>query len=251
MQTIVLAAAANEREVAYDNGTPVGSVSLPYAPHRWTGGTEEDEDYPNVWIANSMLAVRFTADNSTVQVLKGARFFITGSLADFRVWVFDSDREFFAALHGHAGPNAGSQFSSNVPSWTVTPASVGWVYVNVTDMSNPIFVSGDFYIAIEFTVSEQPGLGVDTTGPKSNRGWFVGNQTINGWVEYSDYARQQGLPDGNLMIRALIAPLYGVVNTTTIPTSAVSASELLVLITVVIVIVVTIGIWQVLKRRSG
>jgi hypothetical protein len=172
-------------------------------------------------------------------------------LASFRVWVLDSDGAFFTSLRNHVGPNAGSQLSSDVPSWTVTPASAGWVNVNVTDLSNPIIISGDFYLAIEFTTSQQPRLGIDTTGPKSNRGWFIGNQTVSGWIEYSAYARQQGLPDGNLMIRALTAPLYDTATTTTNTSGAATTRDLTFAIPAAIIIIAAGVVLQLARRRRS
>jgi uncharacterized protein len=211
LQTIVPSVAAQEREIAYDNGTPGGSVSLPYAPHMWAGGiVRESGQGGNDFIANRMLAVRFTADAGNVEEVLGARFFIAGDLQSFNVYLFNSNRVFMSP------PWRENQIVSLVYSWTVTPTSIGWVNLNVSSNVWPIYVSGDFYFAIEFTVGEKPRLGVDTIGPRSNRGWFVDNQTVTGWTEYSAYAGRNGLPDGNLMVRAVIgSPLFGVANTTT------------------------------------
>jgi len=248
LQTIVLAATTDEREIAYDNGTPGGSVSLPYTPTTWAGGLQEKEER-NVWIANQLLAVRFTSDNRTVQMLRRVRFYLTGDLASFNVYAFDSYRQFFTYLHGYFGPSPGSSYLSGVHSWTVTPASIGWNDLNVTELVNPIFISGDFYVAMEITVSERPRLGVDTTGPMSNRSWIVENQSEHGWIEYSAYATQNGLPDGNLMIRAVIGPLY--TNTTTSTPSATPAWQVPTSIAFAISLVVAVGVWQVRKRRQN
>ena len=93
LQTALPATVAGEHELAYDSGTPGASVSLPYNPHMWAAGAEEiNEEYS--WVGNSMLAVRFTPGNSTLQMLLGVRFYVTGHLQSFNVWALDSDRNF-------------------------------------------------------------------------------------------------------------------------------------------------------------
>ena len=174
-------AVTGERELAYDSGTPGGSASLPYNPHTWAGGAEEiNEAY--TWMGSSMLAVRFTPNNSTLQILLGVRFYITGHLESFNVWVLDSNRIFLTYGRG-TGSAPGSGVISRVYSWTVTPVSIGWVNLNVTDATYPIFLPGDFYVAVQFT-SQNGSLGVDTSGPRSDRSWVVDNQTESGWVPY-------------------------------------------------------------------
>jgi hypothetical protein len=164
-----------------------------------------------------MLAVRFTPGNSEALKLLGARFYIEGELHSFDVFLFDSYKVFMSP-----GPK-GSQAVSYVYRWTVTPVSIGWVYLNMSsDPENPIYVSDDFYIAIAFTIDQNPRLGVDTIGPRSNRGWFVDNQTEIGWIPYSTYAEQNRLTDGNLMIRAVVGPLYE--NTTPTATTTATAT---------------------------
>jgi hypothetical protein len=197
---------AAEQEISYDSGTPGGSVSLPYSPSRWRAGQEEVNEKFS-WLGNSMLAVRFTPDNSTgIQMLLGVRFYILGDLANISVFLFDHYGDFMV-YPIISGPPGGSQLLSRVYRWRMAPTSTGWVDVNVTDAMNPVFVSDDFYVAAEFNVAQKPSLGVDTSGPRSDRSWFVDNQTANGWVKYSDYAKQHGAPDGNLMIRALTIPV--------------------------------------------
>jgi len=252
LQTVAPAVAAQEQQIAYDNGIPGGSVSLPYTPTEWAGGLTE-KDLRGVWVGNHLLAVRFTSDNSTMRTLLRVSFYIAAGLESFNVWAFDSDRNFLTYSRGYSGPsqNAGSQYISGVLSWTVTPASIGWVDLNVSNFSNPIFVSGDFYVAIEFTVDQEPRLGVDTTGPKSNRSWVVENQTANGWIPYSTYAEQYGLTDGNLMIRAVTGPLFTNTtgNTTTSTTRATPGWELPTSIAITIYLVAAVVVWQVRKRR--
>ena len=251
LQTGLSTTVAGERELAYDSGTPGASVSLPYVPQTWAGGFQEvNQEW--TWTGSSMLAVRFTPDNSTLQMLLGVRFYIPTDLESFNVWVLDSNRVFLTYGRG-TGSAAGSSVISRVYSWTVTNAPIGWVSLNVTDADYPIFLPGDFYVAVQFT-SQSTKLGVDTTGKISARSWVVQNQTIIGWIPYSTYAKQNGLPDGNLMIRALISPIYALShweNTTTnaaqaqgLPMAVVfSAGTILPLLAVLVV-----GVWQVRKR---
>jgi hypothetical protein len=264
LQAIVPAVAAQEYEIAYDSGTPGGSVSLRYAPHEWAGGIVRDAGQGgNDFMANRMLAVRFTTDNNEMQHLLGARFYITGDLHNFSVRLFDSDRVFMSP------PWQENQIVSLVYSWTVTPTSIGWVYLNATSFlrggTAPIFVSGDFYFAIEFTVDQKPKLGVDTVGPRSNRYWFVDNQSTTGWIQYSAYALQHGLPDGNLMIRAvtesITAPIVTTFflttsaiplwKTTTSMTSALAGwgFPAAIALTVLVILSVIVGVW-VLEHSS-
>jgi hypothetical protein len=262
LQTIVPVAAAQEREIAYDNGTPGGSVSLPSAPQRWSGGSDHsDDENPFVWIGNQILAVRFTQNRNTVQMLLGVRFYIAGDPESFNVWLFNSDKFFVSGPQWDAANTCGLPDFSYVPyKWTVTPTSTGWVYLNVTDSQYPVIVAGDFYVAIEFTIAQQPSLGVDTTGPRSNRGWFVANESDSGWIEYSTYAEHHGLPDGNLMIRSVTTswPEVGTTKTaqtstqtptqtttisTTIQTSAMPGWTLLIS-TAFTCLIVAIGLWH-------
>jgi uncharacterized protein len=210
LQTVVPIVAAQDHEIGYDSGTPGGSVSLAYAPHMWAGGiVRESGQGGNDFIANRMLAVRFTAEAGNVEELLGARFYIAGDMQSFNLYLFNSNRVFMSR------PWRENQIVSPVYCWTVTPTSIGWVDIDVSSNVWPIYVSGDFYFAIEFTVGQKPMLGVDTIGPRSDRGWFVDNQTVTGWIEYSAYAGRNGLPDGNLMVRAVVgSPLFGVANTT-------------------------------------
>jgi hypothetical protein len=203
---VITPISAGEQEISYDSGTPGASVSLPYSPSRWRAGQEE-VNFMNSWLGNSMLAVRFTPDNSTgIQMLLGVRFYILGDFANFSVFLFDHSGDFMI-YSLVSGPPGGSQLLSRVYRWDVMPTSNGWVDVNLTQAQNPVFVSDDFYVAAEFNVAQKPSLGVDTTGPRSDRSWFIDNQTANGWTKYSDYAKQHGVPDGNLMIRALTIPV--------------------------------------------
>jgi hypothetical protein len=242
---------AGERELAYDGGTAGDAVSLPYVPRIWVGGDEEvNQQYQ--WIGNSMLAVRFTPDNSTLQMLLGVRFYVTGDLESFNVWVFDLNRNFLTYGLG-SSPAPGSQIVSRVYQWTVTPVSIGWVSLNVTDAAYPIFLPDDFYVAIEFTVAQKPQLGVDTIGPSSARSWVAQNQTATGWIAYSTYAKQHGLPIGNLMIRADVSPLYNLTNGTTTTTGSAQEFPLSIVFPgatlLAILAVAAVGVWQVGKRR--
>jgi len=74
--------------------------------------------------------------------------------------------------------------------------------------SYPIFVAGDFYVAMQPLTAGGPALGVDTSGARSDRGWVISTEGTSGWFGYSQYAQQHGLPDGNLMIRAVLSPVY-------------------------------------------
>jgi hypothetical protein len=248
LQTAPPVMVAGERELAYDSGTAGDTVSLPYVPHLWVGGDEEvNQQYQ--WIGNSMLAVRFTPDNSTLQMLLGVRFYVTGDFESFNVWVFDSNRNFLTYGRGPSAP--GSQLVSRVYRWAVTPVSIGWVSLNVIDVAYPIFLPDDFYVAIEFTVAQRPRLGVDIIGPNSARSWIAQNQTANGWTAYSTYAKQHGLPDGNLMIRAVVSPIYNLINGTTTTTGTAQEFPFAIVssATVTIFAVAAVGIWQVGKRR--
>ena len=253
LQTALPATVAGEHELAYDSGTPGASVSLPYVPHMWAGGDEEvNEQYQ--WIGNSMLAVRFTPDNSTIQMLLGVRFYITGNLASFNVWLFDSTRSFMT--YGRPFNAAGSQVVTRIYSWTVTPVSTGWVNLNVTDADQTIFLQDDFYVAVEFTAAQKPTLGLDTLGAKSNRSWFVDNQSAIGWVAYSSYAKQHGLSDGNLMIRADISPIYDLTHWTNASTRTVQSQEFPLSVVfpagvvLAVLLVAVVGVWIVGKRRQ-
>jgi hypothetical protein len=204
-----------------------------------------------------MLAVRFTPDKSTLQMLLAVRFYIMGDLESFNVWVLDSNRIFMAYLPPSDPGDVPAQIQSPVYSWTVTPASIGWVTLNVTSALNPIFLTDDFYVAIGFTVAEKPALGVDTTGARSNRSWFVDNQSDTGWVAYSPYAQQHGLPDGNLMIRAVTSPIFDLVRNTMTTTTMHAAQShefpLAILFpagtVLAILAVAAVGVRQVRKRR--
>lgn len=222
--------------MAYDSGTPGGAVSLPSAPQRWSGGSDFGaEGSPFVWIGNQMLAVRFTPNIHTVEMLLGFRFYIAEDPESFNVWLFDSNRLFMSYAQSDscvispvswAIPCDLKSLSSDVPyRWTVTPTSTGWVYLNVTDFWTPILITNDFYVAIEFTIDQKPRLGVDTIGPSSSRGWFVGNQSTQGWVKYSTYAEQHGFPDGNLMIRTVATFLPEVITTETTQTSTQTTTQ--------------------------
>ena len=242
---------AGERELAYDSGAPGASVSLPYAPHMWAGGQQEVNEQWK-WMGNSMLAVRFTPDNSTLKVLLNVRFYVTGDLEPFNVWVFDSYRIFLTYGRG-LGSSPGSGVISRVYSWQVKPVSVGWVSLNVTDVEYPIFLPDDFYVAIEFT-SQNGKLGVDTIGTNSARSWVVQNQSTNGWITYSAYANQHGLPDGNFMIRADVSPIYNMISQRTTTTSALLGFPLAIAFPAVtvltVLIVVAVGVWQMGRRRQ-
>jgi hypothetical protein len=248
LQTI-LPAVATQVEIAYDSGTLGDSVSLPYTSQTWVGGQQE-VNMRYTWTGNSMLAVRFTPGNgSEVRKLVGLRFYITGTLARFNVWILTPDRQFLV-YNLKEGPPGGSAVINMVYSWTVTPTSTGWVYCNVTS-EHTIFVSDDFYAAIEFPLgSQQESLGVDKGGQKSDRSWFAKNQTVEGWFEYSAYAEQHGLPVGNLMVRAVTTPVYEVTTTTTTKNTIVEW-ELPTAVALAILVVATIGVWLIRRRRKA
>jgi len=275
LQSIVPVAAAQEREIAYDGGTPGGSASVPYAPHMWSGGSDNGAGGgPFLWIGNQMLAVRFTPSVNAVEMLLGFRFYIAGDLASFNVWLFDSNRLFIGyaqydtcdiSPYSWANPCDLTSLSSDIPyRWTVTPTSIGWAYLNVTDFWNPIFITNDFYVAIEFTVDQKPRLGVDTIGPRSSRGWFVANESDAGWIEYSAYSEQHGLPDGNLMIRTLTTSLPKASTTETTQTSTQTPSQpstipatiqtnaipewALLISTALACLIVAVGVWHIRKH---
>ena len=246
---------------------------MPYAPHVWNGGSDNGAGgAPFEWIGNQMLAVRFTPNNNTVEMLQGFRFYIAGDLESFNVWLFDSNRLFIGYTQSDtcdispsSWTNPRDSLFSTIPyRWTVTPTSTGWVYLNVTDYWNPILITNDFYVAIEFTIDQKPRLGVDTIGPSSKRSWFVANESDAGWIEYPTYAEQHGLPDGNLMIRTVTTSLPKVSTTNKTQTStqtstrtptisaAIQMSPIpgwpLLISTTLACLTLAVGVWQTWKH---
>jgi len=194
-----------------------------------------------------------TPDNSTLQMLLGVRFYVTGDLASFNVWVFDSYRDFLT--YGRAFNAAGSQVVTRVYGWTVTPGSIGWVNLNVTDRTNPIFFQVTSMLPSSSPLPRNPHW-VSTL--LVQRVTVAGSSTIQsaiGWVAYSSYAKQHGVPDGNLMIRADISPLYALGHWTNATTSSAQSQVFPLGIvmpagTVLAVLAVAaVGVWQVGKRR--
>jgi hypothetical protein len=148
------------------------------------------------WIGHDMFAANFTPPSGGMMLL-GARVYVTGDLAPFKIRLFDSDEHMYTYIRpqGTFDLYFGWQ-------WTVTPTVTGWVDVNVSNAE--IYVWSSFYVAVEFTVDMKPGVGLDTTNSQ-DRGWFIGNHTT--WIPYSSFAKSHNLPDGNVMIRALVAPI--------------------------------------------
>lgn len=208
------AVAPQRHELAYDDGSAESSTALPYAESRWGRGN----DFFAEWIGHNMLAVQFTS--TTPQELLGARFYITGELGNFTVRAFNSERRYYY----YQIYMTGGSYLYEPDGWDVAPNSTGWVDVDLSDQT--IFVTGDFYVALEFTTGMKPSVGVDTTTP-AHRSWYVKNNTY--WEEYSDFGKEHNLPDGNIMIRVVLGlfPSTTETSTSSMTTSATKATSTL------------------------
>jgi len=99
--------------------------------------------------ASGILAVRFSLPLgvSSAKILT-ARYYITAGPTSFKVHIFDID-----------------QVTDLTPPFTVTPSGTGWFDVDLT--AKNIVVARDFYIAIEYSSSDNPVVGADTDNPQS------------------------------------------------------------------------------------
>jgi hypothetical protein len=196
-----------------------------------------------------MLAVRFTPPAGGETLLK-ARVYLTGNLAAFKIRLFDSDQHPYTFIQPQ-----GSYHLDWPYQWLVTPNSTGWVSVDISDAQ--ITCWNDFYVAVEFTAPDtKPNLGLDTTS-SGDRNWHIENQ--RDWSIYSSYAKIHNLPVGNIMVRAVIAPIQSLMTfsfVTIMPSTQKSLTEAqtsgqdisgFAIAILAVAVIVTIGtIW---KRR--
>jgi hypothetical protein len=124
------------------------------------------------------MAVRFTSPYPVSSVL-AVKYYIDGKyeLATFNVLILDSDRK-------------------PVYEKPATPTKAGWFGIDLT--GEGIVVTGEFYVAMKWTVPEAPALGADQTNGHG-RSIFVfadGSQAT--------YSQQNKGKDGDFMIRALV-----------------------------------------------
>lgn len=76
----------------------------------------------------------------------------------------------------------------------VTPTSIGWFDVDLSPRN--IWVTGDFYLSIEFMTYLKPYIGADTTPPFDGRSWCYYTST-GSWVQASaDYMIRAVVSDG-------------------------------------------------------
>ncbi|MEM3626929.1 MAG: hypothetical protein QXZ25_02770 [Candidatus Bathyarchaeia archaeon] len=94
-----------------------------------------------------------------------AKYYIWLSPASFKAVIYDGD-------------------GTELKSLVVTPTTTGWFDVPIDP---PVEVSGDFYIAIEWTTGYQPLLGIDSTSPDSRSYWRVSPSQAWTLVKNRDY----------------------------------------------------------------
>ena len=232
-----------EHELAYDDGTPESSIALPYYESIWGYGEQE-------WIGHNMLAVMFTS--STPQELLRVRFYVTGQLAYFQVRLFDSGRQYLFFRKYVAG---GPTWINYAYLWSVMPKSPGWVDVDVSNRT--IIVSGDFYVAVEFATDMKPSIGVDSSS-LANRSWYVENKTY--WESYSNFTSERDLPNGNVMIRAVLGSFENSTDTlsssstssTIVPTFPTSQTPSIAVAfgSVVAVVALGLAVFEMVRRRK-
>jgi hypothetical protein len=166
--TLTLSLASNvsaQTWLFYDDGAPEGQFGFSLKP---------------------FVAVRFSLPSgwSNAKILT-ARYYVTTANA-FRAYVFGSDG---------ITPLLASPI-------LVSPSSFGWVDVDLS--SYGIFVSGDFYIAMEQITPPFPAIGIDVSDPISQRS-FYGDP--GSWILRDDF---------NLLIRAEVDqanPVGGIAST--------------------------------------
>ena len=105
------------------------------------------------------MAVRFTSPYPVSSVL-AVKYYIDGKyeLVTFNVLILDSDRK-------------------PVYEKPATPTKAGWFGIDLT--GEGIVVTGEFYVAMKWTVPEAPALGADQTNGRQKhfciRGWLAGH----------------------------------------------------------------------------
>lgn len=139
----------------YDDGTPENG-------YYWTG-------------AGNMFAVRFTPTVSGR--LMECSFFVYADPAPVKIHVMDGNR------------------IDVIPPFTGAPTRLGWLNVDLSAFQLPVTAQVDFYVAIEWTVANEPGLGTDLTGNPDGRSWGRQGGT---WS-------QVPLNYGDFMIEAIVA----------------------------------------------
>jgi hypothetical protein len=154
---IIITKFSEMKSLRYDDGTSEAHLS-------WDG------------TGNTLAAaVRFTPTMSGR--LMECTFFIYEDPAPVKIRVMDKNR------------------INVIPPLTKTPTSLGWLHVDLSAFQLPVTAQVDFYVAIEWTVANEPGLGTDLTGNPDGRSWFGQGGTLS----------QAPLDYGDFMIGAIVA----------------------------------------------
>jgi len=159
LQVLQVHAADQTVELAYDSGNSNNS---------WTAGTSQIGAYG---------AVRFTAPFPVSSILS-VKYFIDSRPATFNVLILDSNR-------------------NTVYMKPATPTKAGWFGLDLS--GEGIVVTGDFYLAMKWTVASGPYLGADEM-MGHGRSFFVLKDGT--WDTYSEQNKGK---DGDFMIRALVS----------------------------------------------
>jgi len=162
LQILEIHAADQTVELAYDSGN---------SKYSWTGGADQIGAYG---------AVRFTAPFPVSGILT-IKYFIYSDPATFNILILDSNRK---ALYEKPA----------------MPTEAGWFSVDLTGQN--IVVTGDFYVAMKWTVGSGPYLGADET-MGHGRSFVVLNEGT--WMTYSELNNKRANKDGNFMIRASVS----------------------------------------------
>ena len=128
---------------------------------------------------NMGFAVRFTPPFSPCYVV--AAYFCIEGVYEFTLAVYDDAHK-------------------EIYRQEVKPAEDGWVYVT---FSEPVWVHGDFYIAMLLKTPAHPGLWVDETPPYHHRSYWISDE---GWKAHDEVCDEEGWDYGDFCITAFIEP---------------------------------------------
>jgi hypothetical protein len=123
-------------------------------------------------IAGDMVAVRFTPNIYPYKIIK--------VLVNIIGWQQHPDRQLLINVYADRGGFPGSQLASGIPVSLASTADYqnwnAWIEVELSPF-NIYISSGDFYVALEWTASDDPAVGIDKSAPFDDRTWIFENKT--------------------------------------------------------------------------
>jgi hypothetical protein len=131
-----------------------------------------------ILIAVSPVLARVDIEGNANEAKTGSE--IIKVLVNIIGWQQHPDRQLLINVYADRGGFPGSQLASGIPVSLASTADYqnwnAWIEVELSPF-NIYISSGDFYVALEWTASDDPAVGIDKSAPFDDRTWIFENKT--------------------------------------------------------------------------